>query len=197
MTRAEWISGIYQDMTGELPPESFWETPSGREIVENNPAWLYDQPTANLYQIINELPPETRTDLICRISERTRNVRESEDELLRDAIRTAADRFFLSNRPFSAKRENRYRKPAGTELKEAYRKLLWSMEREDVFFFSVVLKGVPRRPETNLRARLSSCQDSEAVGRLTDMLSAKQDASVLDWRRNAVRRLEKILKKGQ
>ena len=107
MNRAEWISGIYQDMTGELPPESFWETPSGQEIAENNPAWLYDQPTANLYQIISELPPETRTELLRQIRSRRTDAPSDDEKLLIKAICESSYRFFTRNQSFFRERKQR------------------------------------------------------------------------------------------
>lgn len=61
--RMEWLSAIYQDMTGTLPLKEFWETPVGRGIAENIPAFLYDQPTCNLDEIVQQLPEQSRQEV--------------------------------------------------------------------------------------------------------------------------------------
>lgn len=123
MTRVEWVSGIYHDMTGELPPESFWETPSGQEIMENNPAWLYDQPTANLYQIIRELPPERYSELLQRIRARQPDAHSDDEGLLIKAITESAFRFYSRN-PSRFHERERYPKAATPEHKARQRKIM-------------------------------------------------------------------------
>ncbi|MBQ6207901.1 MAG: hypothetical protein IJK52_12575 [Oscillospiraceae bacterium] len=148
MTRKEWVSGVYQEMTGETPPESFWETPSGRKIMENNPTLLYDQPTANLYQVIGELPPEVRAEIISRIRSRW-NVECSDDEqFLVEAICQSAFRFFSRNEALFRERETRYQKSAEPEKKAQYRELLKQYERsrnlDSVVFLPTVWKNLAK-----------------------------------------------------
>ena len=63
-TRVKWLCAIYEDMTGTAPPESFWNTPTGKGVAENNPAYLYDQPTCNLDEIIRDLPEKDRKEVL-------------------------------------------------------------------------------------------------------------------------------------
>ena len=121
MTRMEWVSGIYQEMTGEAPLESFWETPTGRRIKENNPTALYDQPTANLYQIIDELPAETRSALLRQLRGGQSENALDDERLLVNAICDSAFRFYSMNESLFRRREIRHqpgaRNATGMELR--------------------------------------------------------------------------------
>ena len=148
MTRKEWVSGIYQEMTGELPPQSFWETPSGRKIMENNPTLLYDQPTANLYQIIGELSPEAHAEIISLIRSRWNGECADNERLLIEAICQSAFRFFSRNEALFRERETRYQKSAEPEKKAQYRELLKKYERnrnlDSAVFLPTVWKNLAK-----------------------------------------------------
>ena len=139
MTRKEWVSGIYQDMTGEAPPESFWETPTGRRIKENNPTALYDQPTANLYQIIGELPEETRSALLRQLRGGQSESDLDDERLLVNAICDCAFRFYSRNEALFRERQSRYQKSAEPEKKAQYRELLKQHERNRILDSAVFL----------------------------------------------------------
>ena len=64
MRRLDQLTAMYADIMGVSQEEAraaIVSTPAGREIARDNPAFLYEQPTANLTDIICEFPPEIRS----------------------------------------------------------------------------------------------------------------------------------------
>lgn len=64
MRRLDQLTAMYADIMGVSQEEAraaIVSTPAGREIARDNPAFLYEQPTANLTDIVCEFPPEIRS----------------------------------------------------------------------------------------------------------------------------------------
>ena len=57
----EYVASMYSQIMGVTVSqaiETIEKTPTGKAIAENNPTYLYDQPTSNLTKIVQELPRE-------------------------------------------------------------------------------------------------------------------------------------------
>lgn len=60
-SRIEYIASMYSQIMGVTVSqaiETIEKTTTGKAIAENNPTYLYDQPTSNLTKIVQELPRE-------------------------------------------------------------------------------------------------------------------------------------------
>ena len=152
-TRRELLSEIYEDMTGELPPDDFWKTPTGCRIAENNPAFLYNHPTSNLYHIITELPAETYWKMIALLESKNQKtvarlralmIPDPNAWLFKYAIQKSAMNVARKNSRNFPLRLERYRKPRNPALKESYRKQLYARaakKKEDILFLFSVRGG--------------------------------------------------------
>ena len=127
--RMKWLSDIYMDMTGAIPPDIFWQTPTGQGIADNNPSFLYDQPTCNLDEIIRDIPDADRREVFRLI--RTHNgggiaelsasgSGESEEETLFHAVLV---RSALRVPPPERRRDTRYQRSSEHELEELYHRI--------------------------------------------------------------------------
>ena len=167
--RLKWLYAIYEDMTGTVPPESFWNTPAGVGIAGNNPAYLYDQPTCNLDEIIRDLPEKDRKEVfrLIRVHNKDnmdelepfirRKAGENEEEALFYAVLT---RSALRVPPSERIRETRYRHSSEPEKKEAYLNALTRYEkrRNQIFRFSLLRRHRDFCREKNQRKNLERMQ---------------------------------------
>lgn len=60
-SRIKYVASMYSQIMGVTVSqaiETIENTTTGKAIAENNPTYLYDQPTSNLTKIVQELPRE-------------------------------------------------------------------------------------------------------------------------------------------